>query len=457
MKLTALSAISPIDGRYADKTWDLREVCSEYGLIRYRLIIEIRWLQTLAASADIPEVPALSQEAQSVLEQIIEDFNVREGQRVKAIEDQTNHDVKAVEYYLREKIRNTPELVDINQFIHFACTSEDINNLAYALMLRDARQRNLLPAFDELIDNISELAVRYADSAMLARTHGQAASPTTLGKEMAVFVHRLKRQRQGLAEVEILGKMNGAVGNYNAHLAAYPDVDWPDLTRAFLTQLGLTPSPATTQIEPHDYIAEYFHAVARFNRILVDFCQDVWSYVSLGYFRQRAVATEVGSSTMPHKVNPIDFENAEGNLGLANAIMNHLAEKLAVSRLQRDLSDSTVLRNLGVGLAHGVVAYQSVNRGIGKLEANEQRLEADLGDNWIVLGEAIQTVMRVRGIPDAYEQLKDLTRGKTVDADSLRAFIESLAITEDDKTRLKALTPARYTGNAGDQARSLQR
>lgn len=455
MKFTALSAISPIDGRYADKTWDLRKVCSEFGLIRYRLIVEIRWLQALAANPGIPEVPALSAAAAESLDALIDDFDVRQGQRVKAIEDTTNHDVKAVEYYLREKIAKNEELANISEFIHFACTSEDINNLAYAQMLHDAREHNLLPGFDQIIEGISQLATRYADVPMLARTHGQPASPTTLGKEMAVFVHRLRRQRAALVEVEILGKMNGAVGNYNAHLAAYPDVDWPGISRAFIESLGLSSCPATTQIEPHDYIAEYFHAIMRFNTIVLDFCRDIWGYVSWGYFKQRAVDSEVGSSTMPHKVNPIDFENAEGNLGLANAIMDHLASKLPVSRWQRDLSDSTVLRNLGVGLAHGIVAYQSVMRGIGKLEANSEKLNDDLKDNWIVLGEAVQTVMRVRGISGAYEQLKALTRGKTLDANAMHDFIRNLEIPDADKQRLLAMRPQDYTGNAAEQARQL--
>lgn len=455
MQLTALSAISPIDGRYADKTWALREVCSEYGLIRYRLIVEIRWLQALARHPDVPEITPLSDEANQTLEAVINDFTMAEGQRVKAIEETTNHDVKAVEYYLREYIKNNAELHEKSEFIHFACTSEDINNLAYALMLRDAREHNLLPAFDGIIEAITGLAERYAEQPMLARTHGQAASPTTLGKEMAVFVHRLRRQRTALADVELLGKMNGAVGNYNAHLAAYPDADWAGITADFLASLELAPSPATTQIEPHDYIAEYFHAVMRFNTILLDFCRDVWGYISLGYFKQRTVAGEVGSSTMPHKVNPIDFENAEGNLGLANAVMDHLAAKLPMSRFQRDLTDSTVLRNLGVGLAHGVVAYLSVERGIGKLEANPERLAADLSDNWMVLAEAVQTVMRVRGIQGAYEKLKEFTRGKVIDADGMRGFVESLDLPDADKQRLLAMRPADYTGNAADQARNV--
>jgi adenylosuccinate lyase len=455
MQLTALSAISPIDGRYADKTWDLREICSEYGLIRYRLIVEVRWLQALSRQDAVPEVAPLSEEAAALLDALIENFGTAEGERVKAIEDTTNHDVKAVEYYFKEKIKNNEELSAVSEFIHFGCTSEDINNLAYALMLSDARSRNILPAVDDIVEAIAELAARYADLPMLSRTHGQAASPTTVGKEMAVFVHRLRRQREALAAVEILGKMNGAVGNYNAHLAAYPDADWPAISNAFLRSLGVAPSPATTQIEPHDYIAEYFHALMRLNTVLIDFCRDLWGYVSLGYFKQRAIETEVGSSTMPHKINPIDFENAEGNLSLANAIMAHLAAKLPLSRWQRDLSDSTVLRNLGVGLAHGAVAYQSVRRGIGKLEADAERLDADLEANWNVLAEAVQTVMRVRGIAGAYEQLKALTRGKIIDETAMRRFIGTLDIPKADKKRLLALRPRDYTGNAEEQARHL--
>ncbi|WP_353249596.1 adenylosuccinate lyase [Salinisphaera sp. T31B1] len=454
MQLTALSAISPIDGRYADKTWDLRAICSEYGLIRYRLIVEIRWLQALSLEDEIPDVAALSDSAHAFLEQLITDFDINEGQQVKAIEDTTNHDVKAVEYYLRNKIKHIDEIAQLNEFIHFACTSEDINNLAYAQMLRDARDDNLLPAIDRLIDAIAALAGDYADVPMLSRTHGQSASPTTLGKEMAVFVQRLRRQRGLLAEVAIFGKMNGAVGNYNAHMAAYPDADWPGIASRFIRGMGLEVSPATTQIEPHDFIAEFFHALMRINTVLLDFSRDIWGYISLGYFKQATVEGEIGSSTMPHKVNPIDFENAEGNLGLANAIMDHLAAKLPISRWQRDLTDSTVLRNLGVGLAHGGVAYASLLKGVGKLQANEARMAADLDDNWIVLAEAIQTVMRVRGISGAYEQLKALTRGKVIDAGAMQAFIDTLAIPEADRARLKAMRPHDYVGNAAEQARA---
>jgi adenylosuccinate lyase len=455
MKLTSLSALSPIDGRYADKTWDLREIFSEYGLIRQRVKVEVRWLQALAAHAGIPEVPPLGDKAGELLDQLVNDFDMNEAQRVKAIEDSTNHDVKAVEYYLKERVENNKELLAISEFFHFACTSEDITNLAYALMLKEARERYLLPTWDELIAKIRELAHRCADMPMLSRTHGQPASPTTLGKEMAIFVHRLRRQREQLARVEILGKMNGAVGNYNAHLAAYPDVDWAELSRRFVEQLGLNWNPHTTQIESHDYIGEYFAVVERFNLILLDFCRDVWGYISLGHFRQRPVAGEVGSSTMPHKVNPIDFENAEGNLGMANAIMAHLADKLPVSRWQRDLSDSTVLRNLGVGIAHSAIAYQSVQRGIGKLEADEQAMRDELNRHWEVLGEAVQTVMRRYGIEKPYEKLKELTRGRAVTQASMREFIESLTVPAEAKRYLLALRPDTYTGNAAQQARSV--
>jgi adenylosuccinate lyase len=455
MNLTSLTAISPIDGRYAEKTFSLREIFSEYGLIRHRLLVEIRWLEALGAHPGIREVPELAPAARRRLEQIAEKFDVGEAQRVKAIEDTTNHDVKAIEYYLKEKINSSRELSALKEFVHFACTSEDINNLAYALMLKQAREQVLLPALDGLTRVLTALAKRYADQPMLARTHGQPASPTTLGKEVAVFVQRLRRQRRGFAAVEILGKINGAVGNFNAHRVAYPAVKWDKLADAFLEDLGLARSPATTQIEPHDWIAEYFDALARINTILVDFCRDVWGYVSLGYFVQKTVAGEVGSSTMPHKVNPIDFENAEGNLGLANALFRHLAEKLPVSRWQRDLSDSTVLRNLGVGVAHSLIAWQSIDRGTRKLDADAWRMGRDLEDNWEVLAEPIQTVMRRYGLPEPYEQLKRYTRGKKVGKEALRAFVQGLKLPEKEKKRLLALTPADYTGDAAAQARSL--
>ena len=455
MNLTSLSAISPIDGRYADKPFNLRAIFSEYGLIRYRVIVEIRWLQALAGNDKIIEVPALSEAANTRLEQLIEAFNVAEAQRVKTIEDTTNHDVKAVEYYLKEKFNNHEELKEIKEFLHFACTSEDINNLAYALMLKDCRSEVLMPALEQLIGAIGKLAHTYAETPMLCRTHGQPASPSTLGKEMAVFAARLKRQQEQLAAVQILGKINGATGNYNAHMAAYPEVDWDAFAGELLRGLELLPSPATTQIEPHDFIAEYFHVLARFNTILVDFSRDIWGYISVGYFKQKTVAGEVGSSTMPHKVNPIDFENAEGNLGIAVAIFHHLAEKLPISRWQRDLTDSTVLRNLGVGIAHSVIAFQALNKGIGKLEANHERLADDLDGNWEVLGEAIQTVMRRYGLPEPYERLKQFTRGKRVGREALRGFILELELPETEKQRLLEMTPGRYIGNAVEQAKKV--
>jgi adenylosuccinate lyase len=455
MNLTSLSAISPIDGRYAEKTVKLREIFSEYGLMRYRIIAEIRWLEALAAHAGVPEVPPLSASAHDKLEKIATSFTLDEAQRVKAIEDTTNHDVKAVEYYLKEKISSHPELSGIKEFIHFACTSEDVNNLSHALMLKDAREKVLLPALDRIIQSIASLARSYAEQPMLSRTHGQPASPTTLGKEMAVFAQRLIRQREQFAAVHLLGKMNGAVGNWNAHFAAYPDVDWPAAAASFIAELGIEQSPATTQIEPHDYIAEYFHALTRFNTILIDFCRDVWGYISVGYFKQRTVAGEVGSSTMPHKVNPIDFENAEGNLGIANAILQHLAEKLPISRWQRDLTDSTVLRNLGTGVAHAVIAYQSALKGIGKLEADAWKMGQDLDQNWEVLGEAIQTVMRRYGLPEPYEQLKRLTRGQKIGRDAIREFVSGLDLPDAEKQRLLQMTPGSYTGNAQAQAKAV--
>lgn len=452
MKLTSLSALSPIDGRYADKTWDLREIFSEYGLMRYRMRVEIAWLRALAAHPEIEEVPAFSEEANAALDEIDAGFDLQAAQRVKTIEDTTNHDVKAIEYFLKERFAPKPELAAVSEFLHFACTSEDINNLAHAQMLNDARSRFLLPQFDALIERLREMAHTLAHQPMLSRTHGQPASPTTLGKEIAVFVHRLRRQRDTLAAVVIQGKINGAVGNFNAHMAAYPEVDWPKLSASVLAELDIAPAPATTQIEPHDYIAEYFNAVARANTILIDFARDIWGYIALGYFKQRMVETEVGSSTMPHKVNPIDFENAEGNLGVANSVMTHLAEKLPISRWQRDLSDSTTLRNLGVGLGHVMISLQSLNRGIGKLEANPAAMGADLDGNWEVLGEAIQTVMRRHGIEKPYEQLKQLTRGQRVDQARMAEFIEGLALPQAAKARLLAMTPASYIGNAAEQA-----
>jgi adenylosuccinate lyase len=455
MDLTSLTAVSPVDGRYARKTEDLRPIFSEFGLIRHRVLVEVRWLQALAAHPDIPEVPALGEHANNVLNAIVEKFSEDDARRVKNIERTTNHDVKAVEYFLKEKIAGNEALEAISEFFHFACTSEDINNLAYGLMLKAARGQVVLPLLDQVIQSITAVAHATAEMPMLSRTHGQPASPTTLGKEMANVVYRLRRQRDQIASVELLGKINGAVGNYNAHIAAYPEVDWPGFAERFVSDLGLKWNPYTIQIEPHDYIAELFDAIARFNVILIDFARDVWSYISLAYFKQKTVAGEVGSSTMPHKVNPIDFENAEGNFGIANAIFDHLAMKLPVSRWQRDLTDSTVLRNLGVGIAHSVIGYHSLARGIAKLEANPARLQEDLDACWEVLAEAVQTVMRRYGIEEPYEKLKELTRGKGIDADSLRAFIESLDIPAQAKQQLAALTPGGYIGNAVQQARSI--
>ena len=453
MELSALTAVSPIDGRYADKIADLRPIFSEYGLIRYRVRVEIDWLKALARDPAIPEVPPLSPHALHILDELLENFSVVDAQRVKHIERTTNHDVKAVEYLLKERIAGYTELESVGEFIHFACTSEDINNLAYALMLHEARTQVLLPVLDEIIEIITNLARQHAAQPMLSRTHGQPASPTTLGKEMANVAYRLQRQRAQLAAVPLLGKINGAVGNYNAHLAAYPDLDWETFARRFVTEdLGLDWNPYTIQIEPHDYMAEFFHTVMRINTVLLDFCRDVWSYIAIGYFRQRTIAGEIGSSTMPHKVNPIDFENAEGNLGIANALLDHLATKLPISRWQRDLTDSTVLRALGVGLAHGLVAYRSCLKGLAKLEVDATMLDKDLDANWEVLAEPIQTVMRRYGIEQPYEKLKALTRGQRVNRETLRAFIADLAIPEEAKQRLLALTPASYVGNAADQA-----
>ena len=455
MQLTSLSAISPMDGRYGSKTEALRPVFSEYGLIAKRVTVEVRWLQALAANGGIPEVQPFSAEASALLDGIVADFSEADALRVKEIEATTNHDVKAVEYFLKEKIAGNAELEAVSEFIHFACTSEDINNLSHALMLAAGRDDVLLPQADKIIEAIRALAHAHADKPMLSRTHGQPASPTTLGKEMANVVHRLLRQREQIAKVELLGKINGAVGNYNAHLSAYPDVDWPGFAQHFVESLGLNWNPYTIQIEPHDYMAELFDAVARFNTILIDFCRDIWSYISVGYFKQKTVAGEVGSSTMPHKVNPIDFENGEGNLGIANALFDHLAMKLPVSRWQRDLTDSTVLRNMGVGFAYSLVAMQSIMRGIGKLEADEKRLADDLNNNWEVLAEPIQTVMRRYGIEKPYEKLKELTRGHRVDQAGMQAFVDNLDMPEDAKAALRALTPGTYIGNAVEQAKNI--
>jgi adenylosuccinate lyase len=452
MDLSSLTAISPIDGRYGSKCADLRPIFSEFGLIRHRVLVEVRWLQMLAANPGIPEVPAFGEHATNLLNDIVDKFHEEDAQRVKNIERTTNHDVKAVEYFLKEKITGNAELEAVSEFIHFACTSEDINNLSYALMLREARTQALLPQMDEIIDAIRALAHEHAAQPMLSRTHGQTASPTTVGKEFANVVARLQRQRAQLVSVPMLGKINGAVGNYNAHLSAYPELNWAEIAEKFVTSLGLDFNPYTIQIEPHDYIAELFDAVARFNTILLDFDRDVWGYISLGYFKQKTVAGEVGSSTMPHKVNPIDFENSEGNLGLANAIFNHLSAKLPISRWQRDLTDSTVLRNLGVGVGHSLIAYQSTLKGISKLEVNPQRLNEDLDNCWEVLAEPVQTVMRRYGIEKPYEKLKELTRGTGIDQARLQEFVSGLDMPDDARAELLKLTPSSYLGNAAQQA-----
>ncbi|MCE9663623.1 adenylosuccinate lyase [Halomonas sp. M5N1S17] len=454
MPLSALTALSPVDGRYGSKAEALREHFSEFGLIRARVIVEVRWLQRLAEQPGITEVPPLSAEATAFLDALLRDFSLEDAERIKTIERTTNHDVKAVEYFLKEKIEGQPELHAVTEFVHFACTSEDINNLSYGVMLTDGL-KSLLPVMHQVADEVARLAHEQAAQPMLSRTHGQTASPTTLGKEMANVAYRLRRQLKQIESVEILGKINGAVGNYNAHLATYPEVDWEANARTFVEGLGLTFNPYTTQIEPHDYIAELFDAVCRFNTILIDFDRDVWGYISLGYFKQRTVEGEIGSSTMPHKVNPIDFENSEGNLGLANAVLGHLAQKLPISRWQRDLTDSTVLRNLGVGLAYGLIAYQAALKGISKLEANPARLAEDLDASWEVLAEPIQTVMRRYGIEKPYEKLKELTRGKRIDQAGFAAFIDTLDLPTEVKSELKALTPATYIGNAEAQARRL--
>ncbi|MGM7891769.1 adenylosuccinate lyase [Yersinia enterocolitica] len=448
MELSSLTAVSPIDGRYGDKVSALRPIFSEFGLLKFRVQVEVRWLQKLAACAEIKEVPAFDANANAYLDKIVQEFNEQDAQRIKTIERTTNHDVKAVEYFLKEKVASVPALHAVSEFIHFACTSEDINNLSHALMLQTARQDVILPEWRKIIDSIKALAHQYRDLPLLSRTHGQPATPSTIGKELANVAYRMERQFRQLSQVEILGKINGAVGNYNAHIVAYPEVDWHQFSESFVTSLGINWNPYTTQIEPHDYIAELFDCVARFNTILIDFDRDIWGYIALNHFKQKTIAGEIGSSTMPHKVNPIDFENSEGNLGLSNAVLGHLASKLPVSRWQRDLTDSTVLRNLGVGLGYALIAYQATMKGISKLEVNEAHLLEELDHNWEVLAEPIQTVMRRYGIEKPYEKLKELTRGKRVDAAGMQAFIDSLVLPEAEKTRLKAMTPANYIGRA---------
>lgn len=452
MDLSSISALSPVDGRYGSKTASLRPYFSEFGLIYNRVLVEVRWLQQLASHPQIEEVSPLSDAANALLEDLIANFDESQAQRVKDIESVTNHDVKAVEYYIKEQFKGNAELHAINEYVHFACTSEDINNLSHGLMLKTGLDAVILPEMRQVLSQIKGLAHTYKSQPMLSRTHGQTASPSTMGKEMANVAARLERQLTQISNVQFLGKINGAVGNYNAHLSAYPEIDWQQNAQAFVEKLGLTFNPYTTQIEPHDYIAELFDAIARFNTILLDFDRDVWGYISLGFFKQKTIAGEIGSSTMPHKVNPIDFENSEGNIGIANALLNHLAAKLPVSRWQRDLTDSTVLRNLGVGLAHSLIAYQATLKGISKLELNAPRLDADLDNAWEVLAEPIQTVMRRYAIEEPYEKLKALTRGKTIDAQIMADFIDTLELPQAVKDELKTLTPANYIGNAVAQA-----
>ena len=451
MHLTEISAISPLDGRYGSKLVPLRSLFSEFGLIRSRVEVEIRWLQQLAENDGIPEVASFSEGANNFLEQLITDFSSDDAIKIKSIEKTTNHDVKAVEYFIKEKLSENSELAAISEFVHFACTSEDINNLSHALMLKQGLAV-LSEGIVAITANLEEKAEQMASVSMLSRTHGQTASPTTVGKELANVLYRLQRQLKQLKNQEILGKINGAVGNYNAHIAAYPEVNWIENAEKFIRSLGLTPNPYTTQIEPHDYMAEMFDTICRINTILIDLNRDIWGYISIGYFKQKTVAGEIGSSTMPHKVNPIDFENSEGNLGLANAVFEHLASKLPISRWQRDLTDSTVLRNMGVGFGYSLVAYQSTLKGLGKLELNAERLSEDLNTSWEVLAEPIQTVMKKYGVAQSYEKLKELTRGQTVTADTFQTYIESLDIPEDAKAALSQLTPESYTGNAAFQA-----
>jgi len=448
MKLSSLTALSSVDGRYAGKTAALRPVCSEFGLIHRRLIVEVRWFQALAGHEGLAELPSLSAGANAFLDQLIADFDETAARRVKEIESITNHDVKAVEYYLKERFAQIPELAGSSEFLHFACTSEDINNLSYALMLKDAQEEVMSRLFQQIDNELARMANIYAGQPMLSRTHGQTASPTTLGKEIANTLHRLRRQTRQMSGQDYLGKINGAVGNFNAHMTAYPDVDWPALAQSFTESLGLRWNPYTTQIEPHDWMAELFQSLIRYHTILIDLCRDIWSYISIGYFSQKTVEGEVGSSTMPHKVNPIDFENAEGNLGVANALLDHLALKLPVSRWQRDLTDSTVLRAIGTAYGHSIVAMSSLLKGLSKLEVNTAKLDEDLDSSWEVLAEPIQTVMRRYGIENPYEQLKALTRGKQITAGDLEAFVNGLDLPQEARQSLLALTPGRYTGNA---------
>ena len=449
-----LKAVSPIDGRYASKTAPLTEIFSEYGLIASRVLVEVRWLQALAEQPGITELPALSEASVNALNDIVNQFNEEDAEAIKTIERTTNHDVKAIEYFLKAKLDEIPELADAKEFIHFACTSEDINNLSHAVMLQAGKQA-LLPTMNRIVDTLTAYAKEWAAQPMLSRTHGQTASPTTVGKEFANVVARLRRQIAQLENCEILGKINGAVGNYNAHLSAYPDIDWQAHGENFVEGLGLKWNPYTTQIEPHDYIAELFHNIARFNTIIIDFDRDIWAYISKGFFKQKQIEGEIGSSTMPHKVNPIDFENSEGNLGLANAVLGHMAEKLPVSRWQRDLTDSTVLRNMGVGFAYSLIAYEATLKGLSKLQLNAEVIDDDLDNAWEVLAEPLQTIMRRYGVDEPYEKLKALTRGKKVNAESLAEFIEQLDVSQEAKLAMLALTPANYIGHAEQLAKNI--
>ncbi len=457
MELSALTAISPVDGRYQNKTDVLRPIFSEYGLFRFRVLVEIEWLKKLSKNSNIKEIGSFSTSSVSLLDSIKNNFSIDDAKQIKKIEKITNHDIKAVEYFIREKIQSDPKLKNVSQFIHFACTSEDINNLSYALILKDTRENILLPKLQKLIIILQEMSDSYASIPMLSRTHGQTASPTTLGKEMAIYVYRALRQMKQFENIELLGKLNGAVGNFNAHFAAYPDINWMSLSKEFIEELGLTWNPYTTQIESHDYMAEYFHTLARTNTILIDLCRDLWGYISLNYFNLKPIKGEVGSSTMPHKVNPIDFENAEGNFGVAHSIFEHLAMKLPISRWQRDLSDSTVLRNAGVGIAHTIIALDSTVAGLSKIDINKDVIHEELEDSWEVLTEPIQTVMRRYNIDNAYEKLKELSRGQKINKEILHNFIEQLDIPNDAKSRLKELNPSNYLGNAEIQAKSIKK
>ena len=457
MELSALTAISPVDGRYQNKTDALRPIFSEYGLFRYRVLVEVEWLKKLSKNSSIKEIESFSASSTSLLNNIKDNFSIVDAERIKEIEKTTNHDMKAVEYFIREKIQSDTKLKNISQFIHFACTSEDINNLSYALMLKDARESILVPKLQKLVTILEKMSADYSSIPMISRTHGQTASPTTLGKEMAVYVHRLNRQNNQLKNIELLGKLNGAVGNFNAHFSAYPDIDWMTLSKEFVEELGLTWNPLTTQIESHDYMAEYFHVLIRSNTILIDLCRDLWGYISLGYFKLKLIKGEVGSSTMPHKINPIDFENSEGNFGFANSLLEHLAMKLPTSRWQRDLTDSTVLRNTGVGIAHSVIALDACIAGLSKIDVDTEIINQDLENSWEVLTEAIQTVMRCYNIEGAYEKLKEISRGNEISRETLHNFIEKLDIPNDAKSRLKNLTPSNYLGNAETQTKLIKK